>query len=157
VIFGVNGYVYFTLIKPLEEARDKSVKLNEVLMENQPQGTNAPIVLQSIREQTPSIPFPKRLRKENKEAQQGNFLEKLKQLHVNIPFIEALIQMPKYAKYLKSLLTNKSKLEAACMVTMNERCSTILLNKLTSKEKDSTSIRRIDPVNTSYSKKKPEL
>ncbi|GKA36757.1 reverse transcriptase domain-containing protein [Tanacetum coccineum] len=143
--------------EPFEEARDKSVESNEVLMENQPQGTNAPIVQQSIREQTPSIPFPKRLRKENEEAQQRNFLEKLKQLHVNIPFIEALIQMPKYAKYLKSLLTNKCRLEAACMVTMNERCSSILLNELTSKEKDSTSIWRIDPVNTPYSEKKPEL
>ncbi|GJY52261.1 reverse transcriptase domain-containing protein [Tanacetum coccineum] len=63
--------------------------------------------------------------------------------------------MPKYAKYLKSFLTNKSRLEAACMV--NERCSAILLNELTSKEKDSTSIRRINPVNTPYSEKKPEL
>ncbi|GKD86981.1 hypothetical protein Tco_1358135, partial [Tanacetum coccineum] len=43
------------------------------------------------------------------------------------------------------------------MVTMNERCSTILLNELTSKEKDLTSIRRIDPMNTSYSENKPEL
>ncbi|GJV87233.1 hypothetical protein Tco_1531171 [Tanacetum coccineum] len=59
--------------EPPEEARDKPVKLNEVLMENQPQGTNAPIVQQSIREQTPSIPFPKRLRKENAEARQQNF------------------------------------------------------------------------------------
>ncbi|GKA15055.1 hypothetical protein Tco_0694802 [Tanacetum coccineum] len=49
---------------------------------------------------------------------------------------EATVQMPKYAKYLKSLLTNKSKLEEACTVTMNERCSAILLNKLPSKEKD---------------------
>ncbi|GJU21972.1 reverse transcriptase domain-containing protein [Tanacetum coccineum] len=65
--------------------------------------------------------------------------------------------MPKYAKYLKSLLTNKSRLEAACMVTMNERCSAILLKELTLKEKDSTSIRRIDSVNTPYSEKKPEL
>ncbi|GJW23077.1 reverse transcriptase domain-containing protein [Tanacetum coccineum] len=48
-------------------------------------------------------------------------------------------------------------LEAACMVTMNERCSAILLNELTSKEKDSTSIRRVNLVNMSYSKKKPEL
>ncbi|GJT73487.1 reverse transcriptase domain-containing protein [Tanacetum coccineum] len=65
--------------------------------------------------------------------------------------------MPKHAKYLKSLLTNKSRLEAAYMVTMNERCSAILLNELTSKEKDSTSIRRIDPVKMPYSEKKPEL
>ncbi|GJZ00570.1 reverse transcriptase domain-containing protein [Tanacetum coccineum] len=110
--------------KPLEEARDKLVESNEVIMENQPQGTNAPII---------------------------------KQLHVNIPFIKALIQMPKYAKYLKSLLKNKSRLEAACMVTMNERCKAILLNELTSKEKDSTSIWRIDLVNTPYSEMKPEL
>ncbi|GJX46103.1 putative reverse transcriptase domain-containing protein [Tanacetum coccineum] len=60
----------------------------------------------------------------------------LKQLDINIPFIKALLQIPKYAKYLKSLLTNKSRLEEACTETMYERCSTVLLNELPSKEKD---------------------
>ncbi|GJZ08521.1 hypothetical protein Tco_0542804 [Tanacetum coccineum] len=60
----------------------------------------------------------------------------LKQLDINIPFIEALVQIPKYAKFLKSLLTNKSRLEKACTETMNERCSAVLLNELPSKEKD---------------------
>ncbi|GKC52881.1 DNA-directed DNA polymerase [Tanacetum coccineum] len=64
------------------------------------------------------------------------FLENLKQLHINLPFIEALAQMPKYAKFLKGLLTNKVSLEEACKITMNERCSAVLLNKLPSKEKD---------------------
>ncbi|GKB62483.1 hypothetical protein Tco_0918669, partial [Tanacetum coccineum] len=62
--------------------------------------------------------------------------ENLKQLDINIPFIEALAQIPKYAKYLKSLLTNKSKLEEACTETINERCSGVLLNELPLKEKD---------------------
>nr|GFA03148.1 hypothetical protein [Tanacetum cinerariifolium] len=44
--------------------------------------------------------------------------------------------MPKYAKFLKGLLSNKTRLEGAYIVTMNERCSPILLNKLPSKEKD---------------------
>ncbi|GKA36196.1 reverse transcriptase domain-containing protein, partial [Tanacetum coccineum] len=44
--------------------------------------------------------------------------------------------MPKYAKFLRRLLTNKARLEEACTVTMNEMCSTVLLNKLPSKEKD---------------------
>ncbi|GKC40971.1 DNA-directed DNA polymerase [Tanacetum coccineum] len=44
--------------------------------------------------------------------------------------------MPKYAKFLKGLLTNRARLEEACMITMNERCSAILLNKLPLKEKD---------------------
>ncbi|GJZ41844.1 hypothetical protein Tco_0588730 [Tanacetum coccineum] len=86
--------------------------------------------------QTPPIPFPRRLRKEKEEAQQKKFLENLKQLHINLPFIEALAQMPKYAKFLKGLLTNKARLEEACTITMNERCSAVLLNKLPSKEKD---------------------
>ncbi|GKA95333.1 retrovirus-related pol polyprotein from transposon TNT 1-94 [Tanacetum coccineum] len=44
--------------------------------------------------------------------------------------------MPKYAKFLKCLLSNKARLKEACMITMNERCSAVLLNKLPSKEKD---------------------
>ncbi|GKA58906.1 DNA-directed DNA polymerase [Tanacetum coccineum] len=44
--------------------------------------------------------------------------------------------MSKYAKFLKSLLKNKASLEEAYTVTMNERCSAVLLNKLPSKEKD---------------------
>ncbi|GKD90403.1 reverse transcriptase domain-containing protein [Tanacetum coccineum] len=44
--------------------------------------------------------------------------------------------MPKYAKFLKGLLSNITRLEEACIVTMNEICSTVLLNKLSSKEKD---------------------
>ncbi|GJT59257.1 DNA-directed DNA polymerase [Tanacetum coccineum] len=76
------------------------------------------------------------MRKEKDEAQQKKFLENLKQLHINLPFIKALAQMPKYAKFLKGLLTNKAKMEEACKIIMNERCSAILLNKLPSKEKD---------------------
>ncbi|GJR01611.1 hypothetical protein Tco_0524595, partial [Tanacetum coccineum] len=71
-----------------------------------------------------------------KEDQQKKFLENLKQIHINLPFIEALAQMPKYAKFLKGLLTNKARLEEACTITMNERCSAVLLNHLPSKEKD---------------------
>ncbi|GKE56773.1 hypothetical protein Tco_1495958 [Tanacetum coccineum] len=115
---------------------DKLLGSNEVLTETQPQETNEPFVQPSSEVQTPPIPFPRRLRKEKEEAQQKKFLENLKQLHINLPFIKALAQMPKYAKFLKSLLTNKAKLKEACKITMNERCSAVLLNKLPSKEKD---------------------
>ncbi|GJU05161.1 hypothetical protein Tco_1121591 [Tanacetum coccineum] len=89
-----------------------------------------------VKPQQSSIPFPNRVRKEKEEALQRKILENLKQLDINIPFIDALLQIPKYAKYLKSLLTNKSRLEEACTETMNERCSVVLLNELPSKEKD---------------------
>ncbi|GKE13859.1 DNA-directed DNA polymerase, partial [Tanacetum coccineum] len=121
---------------PLAENHDKPVESNEILTNDQPQKTNEPDAQPSNKIQTPPIPFPRRLRKEKEEAQQKKFLENLKQLHINLPFIEALTQMTKYAKFLKGLLTNKPRLEEACTITMNERCSAVLLNKLPSKEKD---------------------
>ncbi|GJS84574.1 zinc finger, CCHC-type containing protein [Tanacetum coccineum] len=119
---------------------DKLVESNEVLDKDQPQTTNEPVIQTSSEEQTPSISFPERFRKEKEEAQQRKFLENLKQLHINLPFIESLAQMLKYAKFLKSLLTNKARLEEACTIIMNKRCSAVLLNKLPSKEKDPGSL-----------------
>ncbi|GJW90814.1 DNA-directed DNA polymerase [Tanacetum coccineum] len=122
--------------EPLVFIHDKPDAPKEVLVESEPQKAKEQVVRPSIEVQTPSIPFPCRLRKEKEEAQQRKFLENLKQLHINFPFIEALAQMPKYAKFLKSLLTNKARIEEACIGMMNERCLAILLNKLPSKEKD---------------------
>ncbi|XP_021980186.1 uncharacterized protein LOC110876319 [Helianthus annuus] len=63
----------------------------------------------------------------------------LKKLHVNIPFVEALSKMPKYAKFLKDLLTNKKKLEDLSTVTLSEECSAVLQNKLPKKVSDPSS------------------
>ncbi|GKE62012.1 hypothetical protein Tco_1512379, partial [Tanacetum coccineum] len=122
--------------EPLAENHDELVESNEILTNDQPQKTNEPDTQPSNKIQTPPIPFPRRLRKEKEEAQQKKFFENLKQLHINLPFIEALAQMTKYAKFLKGLLTNKARLEEACTITMNKRCSLVLLNKLPLKEKD---------------------
>ncbi|GKC12998.1 hypothetical protein Tco_1009780, partial [Tanacetum coccineum] len=116
--------------EPVVVEPEKLVGSNEVLTNDQPQTTSEPVVQPSNETQTPPVPFPRRLRKEKEEAQQKKFLENLKQLHINLPFIEALAQMPKYAKFLKSLLTNKAKLEEACKIIMNERCSAVLLNDM---------------------------
>nr|GFA35624.1 reverse transcriptase domain-containing protein [Tanacetum cinerariifolium] len=50
------------------------------------------------------------------------------------PHDDALVQIPKYAKYLKSLLANKSILEEACMETMNERFENPHMEVLTERE-----------------------
>ncbi|GKC16296.1 hypothetical protein Tco_1013078 [Tanacetum coccineum] len=89
-----------------------------------------------VKSQQSFVPFPNPVRKEKEEALQQFFLENLKQLDINIPFIEALVQIPRYAKYLKNLRMNKSRFEEACTETMNKRCSTVLVNELPSKEKE---------------------
>ncbi|XP_015573020.1 uncharacterized protein LOC107261032 [Ricinus communis] len=59
-----------------------------------------------------------------------------KGLHINIPFVEALLQMPKYGKFLKELLSNKRKLEQVSMVQLSKKSSTIIQKRLPKKLKD---------------------
>jgi len=49
-----------------------------------------------------------------------------KKLHINVPFVDALAQMHKYAKFMKDILNNKKKIEEHSMVMLNEECSAIL-------------------------------
>ncbi|GJV62844.1 reverse transcriptase domain-containing protein [Tanacetum coccineum] len=88
--------------EPLVVNLDKPVESNEALTNDQPQKTNEPVVQPSSEKLTSPVPFPRRLRKEKEKAQQKKFLENLKQLHINLPFIEALAQIPKYVKFLKA-------------------------------------------------------
>ena len=59
-----------------------------------------------------------------------------KRLHINIPFVEALEQMPGHVKFVKDVLSKKRKLGDYEIVTMSEECSVILQNKLPPKLKD---------------------
>ncbi|GJU74034.1 hypothetical protein Tco_1265439 [Tanacetum coccineum] len=88
----------------------------------------------------------------DEEKERGRFrkfFKKLQQLSINIPFVGALERMPKYAKFMKDLLTNKVKFEETSKVTLNE-ISAVLLNKIPLKEKDTGSftilcaIRRVE-------------
>ncbi|XP_070039701.1 uncharacterized protein [Nicotiana tomentosiformis] len=58
-----------------------------------------------------TIPFPQKMKREKLDGQFAKFLEILKQIHINIPFTDALLQMPSYAKFLKEILSSKRKLE----------------------------------------------
>ncbi|XP_076941673.1 uncharacterized protein LOC143611348 [Bidens hawaiensis] len=63
-------------------------------------------------------------------------MDMFKQLKINLPFVEALQHMPKYAKFLKDLLSNKKKLEGLSIVCLNEGCSAVVQNKLPEKLAD---------------------
>ncbi|XP_022014136.1 uncharacterized protein LOC110913622 [Helianthus annuus] len=89
-----------------------------------------------VKDFIPHVPYPSRLKKQKNDEQHGMFLEMFKQLHINIPFVEALAQMPKYARFLKDILTNKQKLESLSCVLMNENCSALLQNCLPEKMGD---------------------
>ncbi|KAJ9544205.1 hypothetical protein OSB04_023912 [Centaurea solstitialis] len=68
-----------------------------------------PPVESSVKKSThvPNVPFPARLAKAKLEAKLGKFLEMMKQLHINIPFMDAITEIPTYAKFLKDLISTK--------------------------------------------------
>ncbi|XP_061367061.1 uncharacterized protein LOC133310177 [Gastrolobium bilobum] len=82
------------------------------------------------------IPYPQRFREEIKKQQYSKFLDIFKKLQINIPFTEALENMPNYAKFMKDLLSRKRKLQECETVTLTAECSAIIQKKLPPKLKD---------------------
>ncbi|GJR46005.1 hypothetical protein Tco_1314108 [Tanacetum coccineum] len=116
------------VVNPVNQEENDKVK-----SQSSPSTTHVKTPLKSYE---PKLPYPGRYKKEKEAEQYGKFLDLFKQLHINLPFVEALSQMPKYAKFLKDLLTNKKKLEDLSTVTMCEECSAILDGKLPKKMSD---------------------
>ncbi|XP_022847548.1 uncharacterized protein LOC111370071 [Olea europaea var. sylvestris] len=91
----------------------------------------------------PPIPFPQRLQRQptaeqktKLEKEAMKFLEILKKLHVNIPFIDAILQIPNYSKFLKEMLTKKRKMPEHETITLSKECSVIIQHRIPPKLKD---------------------
>ncbi|KAJ9544519.1 hypothetical protein OSB04_024226 [Centaurea solstitialis] len=83
-----------------------------------------PPVESSVKKPThvPNVPFPARLAKAKLEAKLGKFLEMMKQLHINIPFMDAITEIPTYAKFLKDLISTKRR----SRILLFEECSALI-------------------------------
>ncbi|GJS34160.1 reverse transcriptase domain-containing protein [Tanacetum coccineum] len=85
------------------------------------------------------LPYPERMKvRENDKpsAQHSRFLKMFKQLRLEIGLKDALVEMPKFNKWLSSLLRNKEKLEEIAITTVNAECSAIIINKVPQKLED---------------------
>ena len=78
----------------------------------------------------PSIPFPQRLQKAKMEEQFSKFLNMFKKIEINIPFAEALAQMPHYAKLMKDILRKKRKFAEEGVVSLIATCSAVIQKSL---------------------------
>ena len=76
------------------------------------------------------VPYPQRLRKNNLDKQFTKFMEVFKKLHINIPFADALEQMPNYVKFMKDILSRKIRLLEFETMNLTEECNAILHRKL---------------------------
>ena len=74
----------------------------------------------------PKASYPERLRAPKKNAQFAEILEVFKQVQINIPFLDAIQQVPSYAKFLKDLVTVKRKNNIPKKAFLTEQVSSIL-------------------------------
>ena len=84
----------------------------------------------------PNAPFPLRFMQSRKEETEEDILDTFRKVQVNIPLLDAIKQVPKYAKFLKELCTNKKRFSNKEVVRVSENVSAVLQRKLPPKCKD---------------------
>ncbi|XP_070049140.1 uncharacterized protein [Nicotiana tomentosiformis] len=65
-------------------------------------------------------PYPQRLENQNNENQFKKFIDMMKSLSINVPLVEALEQMPGYAKFMKDLVTKKRSMNCETIKMTHE-------------------------------------
>ncbi|GJQ95450.1 hypothetical protein Tco_0006589 [Tanacetum coccineum] len=85
------------------------------------------------------LPYPERMKvraHDKPSAQYSRFLKMFKQLRLEIGLKDALVEMPKFNKWLSSLLRNKEKLEEIAIhkLKVNAECSASIMNKVFPRE-----------------------
>ncbi|CAL2239465.1 unnamed protein product [Prunus armeniaca] len=90
----------------------------------------------------PIAPFPSRLSKSKKDQSLDEIMETFKKVQINIPLLNVIAQIPKYAKFLKDLCTNKRRFKEHEQVALSEEVSAVLQRKLPPKLKDPVSFSK---------------
>ncbi|KAL5560045.1 hypothetical protein UlMin_036256 [Ulmus minor] len=130
----------------LDEAHKKSIKASkakDLSLENDDATTqkeeNPPRKVSphsSIPINVSSLPFPSRISTTKKEEHEKEIFETFQKVQVNIPLLNAIKQVPRYAKFLKELCTNKRKLKGNKIVNFGKNVSAVLQRKIPPKCKD---------------------
>ncbi|KAM1175357.1 hypothetical protein ACFX19_028369 [Malus domestica] len=83
-----------------------------------------------------NVPFPSRFKQTKKEEAEKDILETFRKVQVNIPLLDAVKQVPRYAKFLKELCTTRKRISNKEVVQVSENVSAVLQRKLPPKCKD---------------------
>ncbi|XP_027364535.1 uncharacterized protein LOC113871636 [Abrus precatorius] len=118
-------------------AAEKSTSAEIDATEEQPEPSNKRD--NSHSEPNISLPFPNRVTQNKKivEAEMDKeIMETFRKVEVNIPLLEAIKQIPKYAKFLKDLCTHRRRQKGNEKVSMGRNVSAIIQPSIPPKCKD---------------------
>ncbi|KAM2964942.1 hypothetical protein FF2_022681 [Malus domestica] len=98
-------------------------------------GKEVPILINS-NVVPPNVPFPHRFMQSKKEEAEKDILETFRKVQVNLPLLDAIKQVPRYAKFFKELCTTRKRISSKEVVKVSENASAVLQRKLPTKCKD---------------------
>ncbi|KAL4318797.1 hypothetical protein GQ457_18G009310 [Hibiscus cannabinus] len=132
-----------------EQCKAITTRSGKILMNNQrgmvanpspatdtPAEVDEPAQASKPEEIRPPPPFPQRLKKQKQDYQFKKFLDILKQVHITLPLVEAMQQMPNYAKCLKDMVTRKKSIEEFETAAAIETSLALMHNKVPAKKTD---------------------
>ena len=114
------------LEEAIDDAKERDVGLDTVI----------PSVEDQLKKYVPKALYPERLIAPKKSSKYDDILEVFKYVHINIPFLDAMQQVPSYAKFLKDLVTVKRKTNVPKKAFLTKLVSFILQYKMPVKYKD---------------------
>ncbi|XP_070682432.1 uncharacterized protein [Malus domestica] len=125
-----------------EDELDKATARKEVSMPQPPSATKLSnsgkdnVILTPSNPIPPNAPFPCRFMQSKNEENEKDILETFRRVEVNIPLLDAIKQVPRYAKFFKELCTTGKRISNKEVVKVSENISAVLQRKLPTKCKD---------------------
>ncbi|XP_070046752.1 uncharacterized protein [Nicotiana tomentosiformis] len=119
-----------------KKRRDKPISEGELIPKATHESKKDNASSEPVSATRPPPPFPQRLQKKNDDRMFNKFLSMLSQVQLNIPLVDAIHEIPKYAKYIKDIVAHKRRLTEFETVTLTEECTSRVQNKLPQKLKD---------------------
>ncbi|XP_070005223.1 uncharacterized protein [Nicotiana sylvestris] len=126
------------VIEQSQEEKGKE-KMNEQVAEQVaplvPENSNREKLASNAQRVIPA-PFPQRLVKQKKVDQYKKFMEMLRQIQLNIPLMDALREIPGYAKMMKDLMSRKFDFQDLSTITLTQTCSAVVAKLMAQKMSD---------------------
>ena len=133
-----SGKIIDKTIQPKETIQDvQNEPFGDDEVSNKPQVPRADVEPEKDKaSHVPPTPYPHMLRAPKKVNNHSEIYELFKQVKLNIPLLDAIKQIPSYAKFLKDLCTVKQKLGVNKDAFMTEQSTSLIRNNLPPKYKD---------------------
>ncbi|XP_027182318.1 uncharacterized protein LOC113780741 [Coffea eugenioides] len=123
--------------------KDEEKIENEIEKEDS-NGTNPKVIPDPVIVVKANLPpFPSRLEKSKKQNKEKEILEVFRKVDINNPLLDAIKQVPKYAKFLRDLCVNRRRLRGDERVIVGENVSAVLQRKFPPKYGDSGPLKEI--------------